>query len=330
MYKFSVYPPPGYNILTSCDDNLAPYIAVNLMAMSCNLAEANLDFFLLYSDISQKNLEMLHALCESLSNLMFHPIPVPDPEPFLLLSNYGGWAKEAYYPASAHLLLPKTVARVMYLDAGDTMIIGDISPYYNYDFQDRALIVTGSSYKREDNRLAPYQADDLSDWKNSLPYILRGVFNSGSYMINLEKLRQSELALDDFLSLAEEIQKIAGDNANKTAYWGDQGLFSAAFVGNIRYYDFDRVQSIWHMPYNFCLWYFDHMQQKPDYDPAVIHFAGAPKPWTVTYPLPSKRFEAESASCSLKDLKFGQAEYYYLWHEYALMTDLALSRLGID
>ncbi len=330
MNTVSPYTPPRYHILTSCDDNLAPYLAVNLMTISRNLSSAQIDFYLLYSDISAKRLEMLHALCESFSNLTLHPILVPDPEPFLLLSKYGGWTKEAYYSACAHLLLPETVSRILYLDAGDTMVVGDISPYYHYDFQDNALIATGISYKLEANRLAPYQADDLGDWENCLPYILRGIFNSGSYMINLEKLRQNGLTLDEFCVLAEEVNRIVGGNGEKKAYWGDQGLFSAAFVGNVRYYDFDRFPDIWHMPYNFCLWYFDRMQKKPDYDPAIVHFAGAPKPWTVSYPFPAKRFLASPASRSLKELKFGQAEYYYLWHEYSLMTDQALSQMGID
>ena len=91
MNTVSPYTPPRYHILTSCDDNLAPYLAVNLMTISRNLSSAQIDFYLLYSDISAKRLEMLHALCESFSNLTLHPILVPDPEPFLLLSKYGCW-----------------------------------------------------------------------------------------------------------------------------------------------------------------------------------------------------------------------------------------------
>ncbi|MCI8464374.1 MAG: hypothetical protein HFI63_00705 [Lachnospiraceae bacterium] len=315
--------------MTSCDDTLAPYTAITLTSMSHSLSNAQIDFFLLHSRISNQNLELLYALCETYPNIHFHPILIPDQEPFSLLAKYGGWTEEAYYPACSHMFLPKSAERVLYLDAGDTLVVGDISPYYTLDFQNNALIATGSSYKLEGERLIPYTLDDLGDWENGLPYILRGLFNSGSYMLNLEKLRESELALDDFCYLAEEVNKIVAGDTQKRAYWGDQGLFSAAFVGNIRYYDFEQVQNVWHMPYNFCLWYFDRMQERPNYDPAIIHFAGAPKPWTASYLLPVKRFQTKPASCSLKELKFGQAEYYYLWHEYALMTDQRLNRLSI-
>ncbi len=144
-------------------------------------------------------------------------------------------------------------------------------------------------------------------------------------MINLDQLRQVGLSMDDLCGIAESIVPVSG-GPGKKAYWGDQGFLSLAFVGNIRYYDFDHIQNVWHMPYNFCMWYFDHRQQRPDFDPAVIHYTGAPKPWACSYLNPVKRFQPETGLLPLSRLKFGQAEYYYLWHEYALMTDQLLDR----
>lgn len=34
-----------YNIMTSCDDDLAPYIAVQLTAMAYNLKDTSINFF---------------------------------------------------------------------------------------------------------------------------------------------------------------------------------------------------------------------------------------------------------------------------------------------
>ena len=34
-----------YNIMTSCDDNLVPYVAVGLTAMAQNLKDASVNFF---------------------------------------------------------------------------------------------------------------------------------------------------------------------------------------------------------------------------------------------------------------------------------------------
>jgi hypothetical protein len=84
------------------------------------------------------------------------------------------------------------------------------------------------------------------------------------------------------------------------------------------------------MPYNFCLWYYDRVHEKPDYRPAILHFAGtAFKPWNATYPIFIERFQQRDLLHSLNELKMGQAEYYYLWHEYAIMTDNLLNNLEV-
>ena len=57
-----------YNIMTSCDDTLAPYLAVGLTAMAFNLKNAGVDFYFLHSQVSQKNLELLKTLCGKLDN----------------------------------------------------------------------------------------------------------------------------------------------------------------------------------------------------------------------------------------------------------------------
>lgn len=319
-----------YNIMTSCDDNLAPYVAIGLTAMAYNLKDANIDFFFLHSRVSRKNIEMLKALCGELENgkINFHEILVPHAEIYSELARYGtGWAGEAYYSLCAHLLLPDDVDRVLYLDAGDTMIVGDIEEYYNYDFQGKSLVVTGSRYKVVWGNLELYGAEDLGDWKNTLPPILRGIFNSGSYVMNLDKMRKDGRTLGDYQYLSMTLREIYGEN-NHNIYWGDQGLLSAAFAGDVRYYGYPEIQSVWYMPYNFCLWYYDKMCEEPYYIPAIIHFAGtAFKPWDGTYPVCLERFQKKGQSRSMKELKIGQAGFFYLWYEYAIITDSILEKI---
>ncbi len=320
-----------YNIMTSCDDHLAPYVAVGLTAMAHNLKDAGIDFFLLHSQVSQKNINMLKALCKELENgkIHFHEIIVPHAEIYSELAKYGtGWTGEAYYSLCAHLLLPKDVDRVLYLDAGDTLIIGDIEPYYDYDFRGKSLIVTGSKYKAVNGNPELFSAKDLGDWNIGLPAILRGIFNSGSYMMNLDKMRKEKSTLADYQYLSLKLREIFGED-NHNIYWGDQGLLSAAFVGDIRYYGFPKIRNIWYMPYNFCLWYYDKKNEKPDYSPAILHFAGtAFKPWDGTYPVFIERFQKKEQLRSMNELKNGQAEYFYLWHKYAIMTNTILENIG--
>lgn len=316
-----------YNIMTSCDDTLAPYVAVGLTAMAYSLKGASVDFFFLHSKVSKKNIEMLSALCEKLENgkIHFHEIVVPDTEIYDELAYYGnGWAGEAYYSLCAHLLLPEDVDRVLYLDAGDTLVIGDIDPYYNYDFQGKSIVATSIRYKLLNDMLEPLTAEDLGDLNEELPGILRGIFNSGSYMMNLDKMREDKRTLADYQYLAAVLRGLFGEQ-NHQIYWGDQGLLSASFVGDIRYYGFPEIRNLWYMPFNFCTWYYDRMTKEPDYSPAIIHFAGtAFKPWDGTYSVFMERFQNKGRLRSLNELKVGQAGYYYLWYAYAQIADTLL------
>lgn len=320
-----------YNIMTSCDDNLAPYVAVGLTAMAHNLKDACIDFYFLHCSVSKKNVEMLQALCQKLENgkIRFHEVLVPHAEVYSELAKNGNrWNGEAYYSLCAHLLLPDDADRVLYLDAGDTLVIGDIEPYYHCDFQGNSIIASCIRYKVVNGELELYGADDLADWKESLPGILRGLFNSGSYMMNLDKMRKDGLTSNDYRYLSEKLREIFGENNDKI-YWGDQGFLSAAFAGDIRYYGFPQIRNIWYMPYNFCIWYYDRVKEKPDYSPAILHFAGtAFKPWDGTYPIFIERFQKKERLCSMDRLQTGQDGYFYQWHEYAVMADALLKELG--
>lgn len=321
-----------YNIMTSCDNTIAPYVAIQLTAMAYHLADAEIDFFFLHSQVSPQTIEMLEALCRKLNNgsIQFHEVPVPNAEEYQRFTQYGGqWPGEAYYALSAHLLLPDDVDEVLYLDAGDTLIVGDIAPYYDYDFLGKSLVVTASRYKVHVETLMPYTADDLGNREDMLPEILEGIFNSGSYILNLAKMRKEQRTLEDYFYLSEVLREIKGDN--ERTYCGDQGLLSAAFAGDVRYYGFPQIRNIWYRPYNFCLWYYDKMIELPDYTPAILHFVGtAFKPWCGLYPVSIPRFRAKEPLHSMTELKNGQEGYFFIWHEYAILTDRILSEIGFS
>ena len=147
-------------------------------------------------------------------------------------------------------------------------------------------------------------------------------------MMNLDKMRKDERTLADYQYLSLKLRELFGDD-NHNIYWGDQGLLSATFVGDVRYYGFPEIRNLWYMPYNFCLWYYDRMNEKPNYSPAILHFAGtAFKPWNGTYPIFTERFQKKEQLHSMNELKNGQAGYFYLWHEYAIITNTILEDIG--
>jgi lipopolysaccharide biosynthesis glycosyltransferase len=56
-----------YNIMTSCDDNLADKVAVSITSMVKSILDSHIDFYLLENNVSQKNIDMLDALCRNLN-----------------------------------------------------------------------------------------------------------------------------------------------------------------------------------------------------------------------------------------------------------------------
>lgn len=320
-----------YHIITSCDDALIPYVTVQIMAMALNLKEADIDFYLFHSRVSRRNLEMLDTLCNALEDgkIRFHEIVVPHAEIYDELAVYGGgWKGEAYYSLCAHQLLPDSVERALYLDAGDTLIVGDIASYYEDDFQEKSLIVTGANYKYMNGELEPLDAEDMWLYENGLSQALRGVFNSGSYVMNLRKMREDGRVLADYQYLSEVLRQAVGTDDSKV-YWGDQGLLTTAFLGDLKYYGFPEIRDLYYMPYNFCLWYYDANEEKPAYEPMILHFAGTKfKPWEAAYPVLLERFQKRGSGHSLEELQRGQAEYFIRWQEYAVRVDAMLGKLG--
>lgn len=330
------------NIMTSCDENLANQVSVLLQSIADNLSDRKINFFLVQSQISKSKIDLLRRQCSVYKNIAFHNITVSNPEAYEELAEMGIWNEDlaytdfnskeskgatwcgaAYYSLCAHELLPADIERVLYLDAGDTLVVGNIDPYYYGDFDDKSLIVTGTKHKVINGKELLMDSDDLTD-QELFPLIVNGLFNSGSFVMNLKKMRDDNCRLIDYIRLARMLEDI---NGRGQAYFGDQGLLSAAFVGDLKYYAYPESTDLWYIPYDFCMWYFDRKHEKPDYSPSIIHYAGtelAFKPWQGKYPTFLECFQKKEKLYDLNQLKAGQAEYFYLWYECAMRATKTL------
>jgi len=317
------------NIMTSCDETLARQLPVTLQSIHENITTGPVNFYLFHTTISEGTIKRLEKLCSYYGNIFFHEIVISDTEKYLEIAKYGGgWCAEAYYSLRAQDYLPLEMERILYLDAGDTLVVKDIDSYYFSDFDDKSLVVTAGRFKgvNMQGQLQTYETEDLWDL-NLLPGILCGVFNSGSYVINLNKSRIDGYTLDDYIYLAKSLAATLG--RTEKVYIGDQGLLSAAFLGDVKYYAYPQIADLWNMPYDFGVWYFERMNSLPTYDIHIIHFSGVPfKPWNGKYPIFLKEFQTQGKEHMLNELKIGQAEYYYLWHEYAIKADEALNHIS--
>ncbi|MCL2080116.1 MAG: hypothetical protein FWH17_09845 [Oscillospiraceae bacterium] len=302
------------NIMTSCDDNYAKLIPVQLLSIADNLIKCNFDvpigyeihFYLFYSRVSEEKISCIRSYCNTLG-IEFHQVFIADATPYAELASKGGkWTYEAYFSIECQRYLPAEVDRILYIDAADILIIGDIGEYYFTDFEDCSIIVTCSQYKFDANGgLTAIESDDLYN-DELFPRILRGIFNSGSYVINVNKMRNENQSLNDYIALKKALENIYPDK--EEIYFGDQGLLAAANVGDIRYYAYPEIKNLWFQPYNFCIWFFDRATEicggNPWYIPRILHFAGGMKPWQLT-------------SKNESELKPGQWPFYKIYKLYA-------------
>lgn len=306
------------NIMTSCDQKLAKQLPVLLQSIADQLSDREVHFYLFHSSIERDTISRLEKFCKVYENITFHEVVISSPDAYIQLAGPGGgWNGEAYYSLCAHELLPD-IDRIMYVDAGDVIIAGNIDDYYYGEFEGKSLLVTGARYKSLLKYILLYDSDDMGD-PELLKGILRGLFNSGSYILNLEKMRVDGYTMADFQFLSNRLMEFAGEDGK--AYWGDQGLLSAAYVGDMEVYGFPEVASVWYMPYNFCLWYFNAFDEKPDYETRVIHYAGSYKPWRVKYDTFLTEFQSESELNEMSSLKAAQREYYLMWYRYAVKAE---------
>jgi len=302
--------------MTSCDENYAKLVPVQLLSIADNLLSPQMNydihFFFFYSRVNEEIINQLNTYCDSL-NIIFHKIYISDVLLYEELASKGGtasktgaWPYEAYFTVECHKHLPLDVDRILYIDAADVLILGDISEYYFDDFEDCSLIVTCARYKTDNNGNAlTFERDDLSNEEYRLG-ILRIIFNSGSFILNIDKMRRENLTINDFIYLKNALIDFYPDKDE--IYFGDQGLLAAAFVGDIKYFAYPEVKNLWYQPYNFCIWFFDRATEicggNPWYIPRILHFAGGIKPWKLT-------------SENEKDLKPGQWPFYKIYKLYA-------------
>ena len=325
------------NVMTSSDEKLMPFIMTQIMSIVDNLPnDVTINYFLLYDtkenrDEKLKNIEILHKFSRNFSNVRFSDIDVGDTEIFRYIADCGGpWPATAYYSVFAHRFLPETIDRVLYLDAGDVCVIGDLRDYYFADISGDFILITPGRYKVVNEELMLYDRNDLYD-PSLCDGITRGLFNSGSYVINLDQIRRSGLSEEYCVKLSDELKRLKNNITVKIhdhVYFGDQGFLSALFLGGIKYFGYPHIQNVFFMPFNFCMWYFDCIETQPWYTPLIIHFADAFKPWKIKYRC-NIYLQSLTESKQVSDIKLGKREYYYAWHEYAIKSEIICRMSGI-
>lgn len=312
--------------MTSCDENLMKLIPVQLEAISANLSNRQINFYLFHDGKNTSYVNKLKKI--KYQNIKFFDVIVENLEIYEEIAKKGGyWCGAAYYTLCAQNYLPEDMDRIWYIDAGDIIVVGDVDDYYFADFEDKSLIVTSILWKIENGKSDLFTRDDLV-YKNYLDGIARGIFNSGSYILNLNKMRKKNYTLQSYAHLSELIYNARGKLPR--TYYGDQGFLSIIYAGDLKCFGYPEIMNPSYMPYDFGIWYFDKFD-KLDYEVKVIHYIGNNifKPWYGKYQTFLKRFQDKNKLNDLTKLNEKQIPYYNTWYQYALMTDKRLNNCKI-
>ncbi|WP_407281394.1 glycosyltransferase family 8 protein [Lactococcus formosensis] len=273
------------NLITACDENYAKYLLPQIVSMNENI-EDKVNFFFMYSRVSDETLHKLSIFCKEQKNIKFYPIKVNDGmEEFTELTQSGGgggtgysyFPFEVYFILQAHVYLPDWVERVLYFHSGDVLFWGDISDFYNFDFGGKNIIAESSNYKATDSE----KNISLEEYYGKYG-INSANFNSGTFMVNVKKMREEDYSLDFFLAIKKQIITF-GESGRKKLWEGDQAFFSLAFLGNIQYfnapldkenrnkrsYNYSPVAKLWRAK----------LGQEEIKNPKIIHYDGKYKPW---------------------------------------------------
>lgn len=316
--------------MTSCDENIVKYILPQLVSIDKNLSNYDVHFYLVHSRISYQNVQMIKKFARTQKNITFHEIKVTKNLSFYesLVENGGGqWPQEAYFALRAQDYLPEDVDRILYIDAGDVIINGDIAPYYFDDFEGKSIIATPVNFKKNPltNEKELYTNEDI------LTVARHSLFNSGSYVINVEKLRNDDsYTVSDYIYLSALLSKNA--KPGEMAYFGDQGFLAAAFVGDVKFFGYPQHKDISYMPYNFRTSYWGMFKGEPTYQPVVLHYAIISKPWVVRFSdefiseiIDDPNFVAKHLIAPIPPIAYMTAQhlrYCEVWWKYAIKTPI--------
>ena len=254
------------NILLSTDNNYVMPTGV-LMHSICH-HNKNVVYYILvdpcFSTESKRALEdiavgydcAIHFLCVDLAKLKYMPVGRED-QPIHI-------TKAAYFRLFVAELLPKDINRVLYLD-GDIIVRKSLEKLWDTDLSGYSTGVV-------------HDVNELNHCKSGrLPYPMnKGYFNSGVLLINLNYWREHNL-IQKFMTFAQENEDIL------TLH--DQDVLNCVLYDSLKWlpltYNFENgfLLSSDYISFSPAI---QNEIDKTKYDPAIIHFASADKPWKIT------------------------------------------------
>ena len=257
--KYSDRAPAKIDVMTSFEGENIDAIQVLLLSLSETHPRDEIAFWLFEQSLSDSQIDAVKAYCQSLGNVSLRTVKVPHASDFDVLKKLGGRPDSArFFWLVAHECLPKDLKRIIYLDALDIIVNDDLVPFLRHPFLGSHIIAC-----REFSDIPPVfigsarKAHDLWAPIALVKHVAKGLANSGSIVINLDKFRNGGMDIGYYIDAAEWARNKLGVN------FGDQGLFSLTHGSSY-------VQA--HDRYNYR--FSNDLKNFSIKNPAVIHYAG--------------------------------------------------------
>ena len=247
------------NILVTVNDKYIKPLQVMLDSLFQH-EHSPLDIYLIYSDISKKNLNLLNSYIQRLKGNF---IPILLKHDFFRdapIKNY--FTKEMYYRILCSELLPQTLERVLYLDP-DILIRGSIRNIYTMDFNGKTIMGVPDTYEYIDSEGMRKRKKTLGLPKNHV-YI-----SSGVLLFNLPKMRKNFI-LKDFLIDIEKNRALLR--------YPDQDEINIFFQKEI-----GTIDLIYNYPTLWKLFIHERKHNTIRKNPVIVHYTGSIKPWDLQY-----------------------------------------------
>lgn len=241
------------NLLVAANDKYFYPMFVTLESFFDNNQFEHHNIFFMFSDIRESQLAELKTFVEKngRATLVTKYVDENDFEGFPISHHF---SIEVYYRFLAHVVVPESEDRVLWLDS-DMIIKKSLQEYYYQDFEGKYLVVCPSINENA--------GDLLSKLKCPAGTVY---FNSGNVLFNVKKIRES-ITIDDyhsyFLSHKDQIT------------WLDQDILNGMYACRTKLADY-RV-------YNYQ--FFNETSFSPEErwfiseKTAILHYIGGIKPW---------------------------------------------------
>lgn len=197
-----------YNILLSPSSELFKPALVVMMSAILNSGKP-CHFYIMQSDWTEEYKKEARNFIDLYPQNEITIIDIDDK----MFSELPPWKKRygTYYKIIAHILLPETVERVLYLDC-DLLVRKNIDAFYSMDFEDKFSI-------SEIGKTRLFYWNNCFESKNYMTSS-GGLSNLGVILLNLRKLREENLTIDYYIKISKEFN---GD------HFAESGLLSYIF-----------------------------------------------------------------------------------------------------